>query len=1038
MNTNMNLSGISNSTCFTGHTSLEAEELKRRRDAIAGRATDALAVFEALKGLEPTIENATDRGDYDETVARIVQDLNDWTTEAEALAVQFDDQETRKKMVKKLSNYVRREKIRMNRMKTLYDEDDEEGTKGLPLASFPGLEVGLREGIDTIPPTKESTPAGKMEGAQGVDAEKLAKQLETEKQKEQLKQQQHQQQLEQPGQRTTKFHNTRKHSKSASLVKTVSEGIADLLTPSKTKNGKRGVPPSARPKRNGEGEEAISDKKQLLDEGPIKINDELTQDTVDKEQPDDEVLVLEQRIPSDRRVLNARRSTTVDPREGLPRLNTPDELADADKDKKKELDDLKKQLEEANRRTKEIQQKWEETDKERLKAEKKAEEEKTMKNQEREKRERQENESAKHEEERRKQREQEQKRAAANKAAESEAKKLRRQIEHEKDQERVIKQKIESARNAKTNDDDDSDGFTRVTKYNSKRHSPPKFSTSSPVRHERAAATDSIRSKNSKPSATDGMAGERDLREGEGGEARGKKESVRNTSSLNRNREEEQEEDEEGDEEDEGEEEGEREREQRKAREEEFFKEAGLSPQEREEALKAEKKRTRKLSKEGRKKKRRTTCSWVTGGGADEETSSSSSEEEEENEPFFETRKLTSVEVRKQRLAKERVRESRPKTEEEKMGIEDGKDFSAFKVKFMYITNVDGLTDEDKLTELIEWTKGSAKRMIESNVGSTDPQAALKNAWAQLNIMFRAKVKSPLERLAPTFAKGQLIQTSTSSHFDVLADLQAAYNEAKRSGNHREFNKIEIVRATVAAKMDCYKFKFWEQEAERRKGRSASKVYFLNVINFIAQRAEMAALMGAIEQQKGKTSATCNATATNPTEAAPWNDTVKNSPKKTQQPLIEKPKCANCPSLQNHDTKHCHKLINMDEEKIDEKMKELGLCFSCAEPGHTARNCKKEKPVCAKCGNNHLTIFHKRNAKRQKIARENATRRAQQQDTRTQQQTNQQRPLMPLMPTTGRTATEAAAAATTTQNSTTNNFQTNSTGNALTSNPTSK
>ena len=94
----MNLSNISTSTCFTGHSSLEAEELKRRRDAIAGRATDALVVFEALKGIEPTIENATDRGDYDETVARIVQDLNDWTTEAEALAVQFDDQETRKKM----------------------------------------------------------------------------------------------------------------------------------------------------------------------------------------------------------------------------------------------------------------------------------------------------------------------------------------------------------------------------------------------------------------------------------------------------------------------------------------------------------------------------------------------------------------------------------------------------------------------------------------------------------------------------------------------------------------------------------------------------------------------------------------------------------------------------------------------------------------------------------------------------------------------------------------------------------------------------
>ena len=103
----MNISNISTSTCFTGASSNEADELRKRRDTLAGRATDAIALFEALKPFPPSIDNADGRGDFDETVACIVKEFNEWIADAEAFAVTFGDPETRKKMVKRLSNYTR-------------------------------------------------------------------------------------------------------------------------------------------------------------------------------------------------------------------------------------------------------------------------------------------------------------------------------------------------------------------------------------------------------------------------------------------------------------------------------------------------------------------------------------------------------------------------------------------------------------------------------------------------------------------------------------------------------------------------------------------------------------------------------------------------------------------------------------------------------------------------------------------------------------------------------------------------------------------
>ena len=317
---------------------------------------------------------------------------------------------------------------------------------------------------------------------------------------------------------------------------------------------------------------------------------------------------------------------------------------------------------------------------------------------------------------------------------------------------------------------------------------------------------------------------------------------------------------------------------------------------------------------------------------------------------------MTNDDIRKVRLAREAVREGRPKTEAEKIGIEDPKDFAAFKIKFNTVCNVDGLSDEERLKELGEWTKGAAKRMVESNYNFPDPTKALAAAWKQLAVMFRAVVTTPLQRLEPVFKKGQLQENSIPSHFDTLADIRVVYNEACRSSASREFDRIDVIRETIDRKMAVYRVKFWEEQAREKKEDPAHKTRFLDIIDFIAERAETASMMGSLTNQPSKGQKTININATESTQENHQPAPIRND-QQGQTSQNQKPKCSGC-SLSNHKTKDCNKLKRMDPEKLNEWAKELFICYRCGEPGHSARSCKEPKPVCKECGNNHLTIFH--------------------------------------------------------------------------------
>ena len=249
--------------------------------------------------------------------------------------------------------------------------------------------------------------------------------------------------------------------------------------------------------------------------------------------------------------------------------------------------------------------------------------------------------------------------------------------------------------------------------------------------------------------------------------------------------------------------------------------------------------------------------------------------------------------------------------------------------------------------------------------------------------MFAAKVMTPLERLSATFARGQLSEFSVNSHFDVLADLQAVFGEARRSRTHHEFDRLEVVRATIDKKMAVYKSRFWESVTSKRKEDPNCEIKFKHVIEFLADKAQMAALMGAVEKsKKPQSEANTNATTTStPQGTGTWAERAGDLSKRQQQqhpsnpaqqktpPLTSSPRskednCGGC-QKRGHKTRNCFKIFHLDADKVMPKMMELGACLKCGEVGHIAKSCNY-KPTCTICSNNHLTILHKHHELRNK------------------------------------------------------------------------
>ena len=804
----MNQSNLSTaSTCFAGNLAADSNDLKMRRDALSVRTTECMEKWVSLEGIEPTKENITIRSDFDEIVEIIAQDLNDWEAEALAFASTFEIVEVTLKMRKKVSNHALRQRHKMSVLRTLYNPDDE---TSIPRAPFPGLaQRAIRTAVSTADQSAldQSTAA-----ATGVDPAALSKKLDD---------------VNNPA--PPHRHGTR------SSVRNAIRGAADALrsltgSPTGTKidrrpsldktTAKQKTPnPTHREKARRTSEPAL----------PLDlVQDQTEQATTEKVVNQTEGAaktsppLLDKRPPTGRKQHQnktgqpggATEGAEIVVNEGLGRQE-PNQIDEADEEVKGQIEKMQRKMNETDERTKKMQKKFEQSE---------AEKARLVEREEKSKREKEEDEKKMQEEKEkngaRSEKARKKAKARANQLAAEKIEKMKKELAQKEELEERIKEKTNEAMRRSTEatqwlkayekEKKEREGeFHRVTKANRTSHSPPKpLSMSSTPRPQKRASTE--KEKETTPNRGYQIPpGVRNEEYDDQGRERPGADVLSETQF-------------EGDLMSQGE---------KRRKEDDFFNDAAIPEEMRDEAREAEARREEQ-------KKLHGTRRWLQAVLKDPE------------EKIIAPKKLSTEDIRRERLARERVRELRPKSDEERMTIEEPRDYASFKLKFNRMTNIDGLTDEEKLGELIEWTAGTARRMIEPHVGAYDPVEALELAWEALDLMFAAKIQSPREKLEPTFKKGQLTESSISSHFDVLADLQVIYEEAKRSKTHMEFNRLEIVRETVEKKLAIYKHKFWENQSQKKKVSPSSEILFTDIIAFVADKAHMSALMGSVVTEK--------------------------------------------------------------------------------------------------------------------------------------------------------------------------------------------
>ena len=77
--------------------------------------------------------------------------------------------------------------------------------------------------------------------------------------------------------------------------------------------------------------------------------------------------------------------------------------------------------------------------------------------------------------------------------------------------------------------------------------------------------------------------------------------------------------------------------------------------------------------------------------------------------------------IRVESLARERLRDAAPKTEEEKYGDKGDVDYHALKNRFQALTKVKGINFFDVLNEMPKWFRGPPKMLVEAFQGSETP-----------------------------------------------------------------------------------------------------------------------------------------------------------------------------------------------------------------------------------------------------------------------------------------------------------------------------
>ena len=351
-------------------------------------------------------------------------------------------------------------------------------------------------------------------------------------------------------------------------------------------------------------------------------------------------------------------------------------------------------------------------------------------------------------------------------------------------------------------------------------------------------------------------------------------------------------------------------------------------------------------TKKGKKSKKRR-AKERSESSSSEESSMSESETESSDEEI--SSKKTMKEVKLEQLARARLVEARPKSEEERFGDNGLVTYQSFKNRFNAVARVEGINSLDVLNEIGNWLTGTPKRMADAFKGAEDPKQAMKDIWEQLDRYYTIKSLTAHERIQPILKKGNIAKDDMDAHIELVADLANIKTEARIAKMEKQLDRVDIIRDIINGKLNYLSEEFYIEEAKEKRDDASFRYKFQDVINVISEKAQILKARGITSKKTPKTAGVAA------TQKMGYNEAVENSPPKVQQPASS---CECCQSTQ-HSIQNCNKLWHM---KLEERMAELrkyNYCFRCMMKGHIAKFCKNKPVKCGKCSLfGHPSILH--------------------------------------------------------------------------------
>ena len=130
-------------------------------------------------------------------------------------------------------------------------------------------------------------------------------------------------------------------------------------------------------------------------------------------------------------------------------------------------------------------------------------------------------------------------------------------------------------------------------------------------------------------------------------------------------------------------------------------------------------------------------------------------------------------------LVRGKMKEARPKTEDEKYEGDERMSFHLFKHRFNSVEKADILCPSDILNKAIHWTRGLPKKIVESCLAtSDDPQESLDEMWSELIVFYGLKIATIEERVEAVRLRAKLDRNNIDAHILLMTELKALRRDA--------------------------------------------------------------------------------------------------------------------------------------------------------------------------------------------------------------------------------------------------------------------